>query len=146
MRYLFLLWVVIVVMLTMYSAKRNVHKSNCGPICLWNLLRTKKFVISMEQILNQFSDKNDYVSMAEIQEVAGNYGVKLEYENVKIEKLQQKSKTGIAYVDENHYVLIVSSNSDSVQVIDPGIDADKIVDYSYCDLKPRWRNAILSLN
>lgn len=146
MKYLCLLWIVIIVMLTIYSVKRNVHKSNCGPICLWSLLRTKKFVVSIEQILNQFSDKKEFVSMAEIQEVAENYGVNLEYENLKIEKLQQKSKTGIAYVDENHYVLIVSSDSDSVQVIDPGMDADKIVEYSYCDLRPRWRNAILSLH
>lgn len=98
---------------------RQKQKNTCGPASLRYILSYYGIAVSEEELCQQMEIDEKGTSLLTMAKTLEDYGLKAEGLKVNFTALKELKKPLIAYINQDHYVVIYKTEADSIFIYDP---------------------------
>lgn len=103
-----------------FTFYKQLNAMDCGPTCLKMISKFYGTYFNADTLRHKSGFNKSGVSLLGISETAEELGFRTRGVKISFRQLQQVVTPGILHWDQNHFVVLVSINKNSIKVADPG--------------------------
>jgi len=119
-----------------FPTLKQLNKFDCGLTCIQLILRTLKIDVSIHLLKKLLPNKNNGVSLLDLDMMATEIGFKTKGISLDLQSLSKLSLPCIVHWQQQHFVVVYQITKKTVRISDPG--PGLLIDYSIPEFLAGW--------